>query len=449
MKKLLLALLVLVGGISQNVSAQVLDRIVAIIGDKVILASDVEDNYNYLILNGQKDDGTLRCSVLENIILDKLMLNKAELDSLEVSESQVDGEVDRRVEFILQQMDGSTEEFEKIYEKPVLQFKEDIHEEIREQLLINRQKAVIFEEAKITPREVKTFYNSIPQDSLGLLPAEVQLNHIVINVPWSEESKDKARKELQDLRKRLLEGEEKFTDLARRYSEDPGSRPRGGLLGTFGRGMMVPKFEEVAYSIRPGDISDVFETEFGFHILQLHKRQGELVEASHILRKPKVDKKGDSTALAKLKEIRELIDTDSLTFEEAAIIYSQDRNSKDCGGCITNPKAPGELAVPLDALPADMYFKVEPMEPGQISDPLKIDELSGGSGRPAYHIISLKKKIPPHTPNLTDDYKTIYNAALRARQGEILEDWVESAKKNIYIDIKPNECSNALQNWIN
>ena len=145
----------------------------------------------------------------------------------------------------------------------------------------------------------------------------------------------------------------------------------------------------------------------------------------------------------------ELIDTDSLTFEEAAIVYSEDRASKDCGGCITNPKAAGELDVPLDALPADMYFKVESMEAGEISAPLKIDETSGKSGRPAYHIIYIKKKVPPHVPNLKDDYKTIYNAALRARQGEILDKWVESAKKNIYIDIKPNECSNALKNWTN
>ena len=430
-------------------SAQVLDRIVAVVGDKIILASDVEDTYNYYIINGQKDDGTLKCSVLENLILDKLMLNKAELDSIEVSESQVDAEVDRRVEYTLQSMDGSTEEFERIYEKPVLQFKEDIHDEVRDQLLINRQKGVIFEEAKITPREVKQFFASIPKDSLGLLPAEVQLNHIVLNVPWSEDSKDKARQELVDLRKRITDGGENFAELAKRYSEDPGSRPRGGSLGSFGRGMMVPKFEEIAYSLREGDVSDVFETEFGFHFLQLHKRQGELVEASHILRKPKPSTEGDSIVLAKFTEILELIDTDSLTFEEAAIRYSQDRASKDCGGCISNPKAPGELDVPLDALPADMYFKVEAMEAGQISEPMKIDEISGGSGRPAYHIIYLKKKIPPHAPNLGDDYKTIYNAALRARQGEILDNWVESAKKNIYIDIKPNECSNALKNWIN
>ncbi|MEM9720135.1 MAG: peptidylprolyl isomerase, partial [Bacteroidota bacterium] len=221
-------------GTNLFLSGQVLDRIVAVVGDKIILGSDVEDTYNYYIINGQKDDGTLKCSVLENLILDKLMLNKAELDSIEVSESQVDAEVDRRVEYTLQSMDGSTEEFERIYEKPVLQFKEDIHDEVREQLLINRQKGVIFEEAKITPREVKQFFASIPKDSLGLLPAEVQLNHIVVNVPWSEDSKDKARKELVDLRKRIADGGEKFADLARRYSEDPGSRPRGGSLGSFG-----------------------------------------------------------------------------------------------------------------------------------------------------------------------------------------------------------------------
>ena len=442
-------LLIALGFFHMGMKGQILDRIVAVIGDKIILSSQVEDNYNYYIINGQKDDGTLKCSILENLILDKLMLNKAELDSIVVSESQVDSEVDRRVQFTLQQMNGSTEEFENIYGKPVLQFKEDIHEEVKEQLLINRQKSTIFEEATITPREVKEFFATIPKDSLGLLPAEIQLNHIVINVPWSEESKDVARKELLEYRRQIMEDGKDFSDLAKRYSEDPGSRVNGGSLGQFGRGMMVAKFEEVVYSMREGDISDVVETEFGFHIIQLHKRQGELVEASHILRKPKPSLEGDSVVLAKFGEIQELIEIDSLTFEEAAIVYSEDRASKDCGGCITNPKAPGELDVPLDALPADMYFKVESMAAGEVSPPLKIDETSGQTGRPAYHVIFVKKKIPPHAPNLKDDYKTIYNAALRARQGEILDAWVESAKKNIYIDIKPNECSNALKNWTN
>jgi len=427
---------------------QVLDRIVAVIGEEVILASDVEDTYNYVILNGEKDDGTLRCRVLENLIVDKLMLNKAEQDSIVVSEAQVDAEVNRRVDYILNQMDGSQEEFEKIYGKPVLQFKEDIRAEIEDQLLINQQRSQIIEEATITPREVKEFFKSIPVDSLGLLPAEVQLNHIVINVPWSEESKEAARKELMELRRRIIEEGADFAELARRYSDDGGSGRKGGMLPTFGRGQMVPKFEEVAYGMRAGDISDVFETEFGFHFIKLHKRQGELLTASHILRKPRPSKKGDSLAIAKLNEIKELIDQDSLSFEEAAIIYSQDRATKDCGGCITNPKQPGELSVPLDALPADMYFKVEDMEPGDISEPLKLDEMSAG-GRESYHIIYLKRKIPPHKPNLKDDYKTIYNAAMRARQGEIMENWLELAKNNIYIDIKPNECTNALKNWIN
>ncbi len=444
-KKLLILVSML---LTFQMQGQVLDRIVAVIGEEVILASDVEDTYNYVILNGEKDDGTLRCRVMENLIVDKLMLNKAEQDSIVVSEAQVDAEVNRRVDYMLNQMDGSQEEFEEIYGKPVLQFKEDIRAEIEDQLLINQQRSQIIEEATITPREVKEFFKSIPVDSLGLLPAEVQLNHIVINVPWSDESKEVARKELMELRRRIIEEGADFAELARRYSDDGGSGRRGGMLPTFGRGQMVPKFEEVAYGMRAGDMSDVFETEFGFHFIKLHKRQGELLTASHILRKPRPSEKGDSLAIAKLNEIRELIDQDSLSFEEAAIIYSQDRATKDCGGCITNPKQPGELSVPLDALPADMYFKVEDMKLGDISEPLKLDEMSAG-GRESYHMIYLKRKIPPHKPNLKDDYKTIYNAAMRARQGEIMENWLELARNNIYIDIKPNECTNALKNWIN
>jgi len=433
-----------------GLQAQVLDRIVAVVGDEIILASDVEDTYNYLLLNGEKDDGTLRCRVAENLIVDKLMLNKAEQDSLVLSDAQVEDEVNRRVNYILNQMNGDQSEFEEIYGKPVLQFKQDIREEIRDQLLINQQRAQVMQEAKITPREVEEFFDLIPKDSLGLLPAEVQLNQIVINVPWSEESKDDAREELLRLREQIMSGEADFAQLARRYSDDPGSAKRGGLLDPFGRGMMVPKFEEVAYGMREGDLSDVFETEFGFHFIKLEKRQGELLTARHILRRPRPDEKGDSLAINELLEIKELIETDSLTFEEAAIIHSDDRLTKDCGGCITNPdpQRQGELSVPLDALPADLYFKVENMKPGEMSDPLELDAFKSG-GRSSFHIIYLKRKIPPHAPNLNDDYNTIRNAALRSRQGEILENWLDLAKKNIYIDIKPNECSNALKNWIN
>lgn len=444
MKRIICIAVLALAGLGVQAQPEMLDRIVAIVGDEIILESDVNDQYTYVVESGQKDDGTLRCRLIEELIMQKLMLNKAEQDSLVVSEGQVDGEVNRRLDLILQQMNGSEQEFRGTYGMSTIEFKEFIREDIHDRLLIRQQESAIYADAEITPRQVKKFFRSINPDSLGLLPAEVQFNQIVIKVPWAEDSEEAIKEAMGEYRKQIVEGGADFSDLARRYSEEPGASRSGGRLPEFTRGMMVPEFEEMAFNMREGDVSEAVKTEFGYHLIKLDKRNGEMITARHILRKPELHPKGDSIAIARLNEIRELIDSDSLTFEIAAILYSDDRQTKDCGGCYTNPET-GELTIPLDKLPADYFFKIDEMEEGEISEPLKLENRDGSV---SYHIIYLKKKIPPHVPNLTDDYKTIYAAALRAERGRIFEDWLESAKKNIYIDIKPTECANALQNWI-
>lgn len=432
--------LVLIG----PVQAQMVDRIIAVIGEEVVLESDVDNQYNYMIINGEKDNGTLRCQVMENLIISKLLLNKAEQDSVVVSDAEVAGEVERRVEYILAQMGGNEQEFVRIYGKSVTQFKEDIRPEIKDELLIDRQRQVIEAEADITPKEVKDFFAKIPIDSLGLLPAEVQLNHIVLVPPFSEKSKNTALETLKSLRKQVVEDGAAFSELAAKNSDEPGARESKGRLPQFGRGQMVPEFEEVVYDMREGEISQPFATEFGYHVVLLHKRQGELLEASHILKIPQRSTNGDSIAIDSLNKIRELITTDSLTFEQAAIRFSADRQTKDCGGCYSNPQTQ-ELRIPMDALPAEMYFKIDEMAAGEISKPM---EHTLQDRTQAFHLVYLRSKIPPHQPDLSVDYEKIKQAALSNKQMINFEKWLTSAKKNIYIDVKQTECSNALQNWI-
>ncbi|MEM7660153.1 MAG: peptidylprolyl isomerase, partial [Bacteroidota bacterium] len=333
-------------------------------------------------------------------------------------------------------------DFENIYGKSVTQFREDIRPDIRAEILIQRQRGVLEESTDITPKEVKRFYNNLDPDSLGLLPAEVQLNHIVIKSPYSEESKENAKALLGSLATQAREGAD-FSELAAEYTDEPQGKTRKGDLGWFGRGQMVPEFEEVVFQMRPGEVSDPFPTDFGYHIIFLHERRGETVHASHVLKQLDYDSKGDSLAIDSLKKVMEFVDTDSLTFEQAAILYSQERTSKHCGGCISNPRTQ-ELKIPMDLLDPDMYFKIDEMKAGEISEP---SEMQSMDGTRAFHVIYLKQKIPPHTPNLEDDYQKIRNAALLAKRAENFEDWLESAKKNIYIDIKPTECQQALNNW--
>lgn len=426
-----------------SIQAQTIDRIIAIIGEEIVLESDVDNQYNYLLINGEKDDGTLRCQVMNSLIVNKLLLNKAEQDSIVVTEAEVISEAERRINYILTQMGGDEKEFEKIYKKPIIQFREDIKDEIEDELLIDRQRSTVLNEASITPREVKQFFKQIPEDSTGLLPAEVMVHQIVITPPFSEESKQAAKDRLSELRKQIIDENADFAALASKYSQGP-SASRGGNLGEIRRGQMVPGFEAVVYNMRAGEVSRPFETEYGFHIAKLHKRTGEVLEASHILIVPERSANGDSVAINKLNEVIELINSDSLTFEKAAIRYSDDRATKDCGGCVTNPEN-GELRIPMNALPADLFFQIDAMKPGEISEPVEFEKPDRTT---AYRIVYLKSKIPPHKPNLKDDYKKIRNAALRAKQNDNFEKWLESAKKNIYIDIKPTECSNALKNWV-
>ncbi|MEM9896295.1 MAG: peptidylprolyl isomerase [Bacteroidota bacterium] len=421
---------------------QSVDRIIAVIGEDIVLDSDIDNQYNYLIINGQKDDGSLRCQVMEGLIVNKLLLDKAKQDSIEVSDGQVEGELSRRMEYILSQV--PVEKFEEIYGKSVSQFREDIREDIYKELLINQQRSIIESETDITPKEVREFFKNIDPDSLGYLPSEVQINHIVIKPPYSEESRQAANDLLDELRKKVLEDGIDFNQLAARNSDEPNALRSGGSLGEFGRGQMVKAFEEVVFNMRPGEVSQPFETEFGVHIVKLHERRGEVVKASHILKQLRYSSNGDSIAIDSLNSILELIAIDSLSFERAAINYSQDRISSQCGGCIANPQTQ-ELRIPMDALDPEMYFKIDEMSPGEISKPLEY-RLPDGSR--AFHVLYLRSKVPPHLPNMNEDNQKIRNAALLAKRAENFEKWLERAKKNIYIDIKSTECQNALKNWL-
>jgi peptidyl-prolyl cis-trans isomerase SurA len=344
----------LLPGLVSAQETQSLDRIVAVIGEDVILASDVDNQYNYLVINGEKDDGTLWCQVFENLIVSKLLLNKARQDSIVVSDSEVDMELDRRMEYILSQIDRA--DFERIYGRSIVQFRADIREDIQSELLVERQRQTLMSESNITPKQVKQFFRSIPKDSLGFLPAEVVLNHIVIKPPFSEESEERAKAKLIELRAEAMEADGDFGKLAARNTDEPGGRDRKGDLGWFGRGQMVPEFEAVVYQMRPGEVSEPFKTEFGYHIVYLHERRGERVHASHILKRLQYSPQGDSLAVDSLNKVLALVAADSLTFEQAAIQYSQDRATKHCGGCISNPQT-GDLRIPLDALDAELYFQ--------------------------------------------------------------------------------------------
>ena len=424
-----------------SVFAQPVDAVIAVLDNNIILRSELENQVIYLKSSGQKDDGTLKCRTFEELLSNKLLLAKAQLDSLSVTEDQVESELNRRIENFIQYF-GSIAKLEENYRKSMVELKSELKPEIRELLLIEQQKAKITEDVKITPKEVEAYYASIPKDSLPYLPSEVILNHIVVIPSISEKNKQEAKAKLDDVRHQILHEKMKFAEMAKFHSMD-GSAQQGGYLGEFTRGKMVPAFEEVVYNLREGEVSEVFETQFGYHVVQLHKRLGETVSASHILIKPYRDKSDELLAIERLKELTRLVQTDTITFEKVASKYSDDEETKDCGGCIMNPNT-GEYRVPIDALDAELFFKVDKLKEGEISAPM---ELIMRDGTKAYHVVKLKRKYLPHTANLEEDYQKIHRAALELKKSEAIEKWFDTARRQVFIDVKYTECANAIKTW--
>ncbi len=428
---------------SNPLNAQVLDRILAIIDEDVILESELENQVTYLKKMGEEDDeGTLRCFVFESMLTNKLLLAKARLDSLKVNDEQVENELNRRLSMFVMQSGGEAE-FEKIMGKSILQFKIELRPKIKEQLLIDQQKNKITDNVQITPKEIRQFFNQIPTDSLPFLPAEVEAYQIIIVPKPSQENKEKAKAKLKNIRSQIMAGSA-FEDMAKFYSEDVESARQGGSLGEFKKGQMVPEFDDVVFSLKEGEISEVFETQYGFHIVKLHKIMGDRAKASHILISPEKNFKDEELALEKIQKIRQEI-LDSTKFEIAATKYSDDPQTKMYGGLIMNPQN-GEPRVPLDQLEPEVYLTIDKMKEGDISEPKEFYSKNPRIGK-AYHIIYLKKKYPPHLASLEQDYTKFKQAALQAKKMEVMEKWFLKAKEQVYIDIKDNDCKQALENW--
>ncbi|MEM0997709.1 MAG: peptidylprolyl isomerase [Bacteroidota bacterium] len=430
--------------LSLGVKGQIVDRILAVVGEDVILLSDVDAQYAYFMANGQKDDGTLRCQLLEKLIIEKLLLNKAKQDSVEVSDDQVEGELQRKLDYFIQGY-GGVEKVEAIYQKPLIEIRADLRPDIKDQLLIDRMRQIIVAEATITPREVKKFYNQIPKDSLPFLPAEVEVFQIVKQPTASATADREAKSFLASLKTKIESGDVAFEEAARKYSVDFGSARTGGLLPEFSRGRMVPEFEEMAFKINEGTISPVFKTDFGYHILKLEKRVGEIITARHILVAPKVTMDDDSTAVRRLREIREMITSaDTLDFETAAQRFSDDIQTAPTGGSIKNPQT-GEMRIPLDMLDGDLYLTVDEMDIGEVTNAL---EYFQPDNKKSFRLLYLKRRVPPHVANLKSDYRKLHEAAMQAKQAEVLEKWFASARKNVFIEIKDPDCREVLYNWI-
>ncbi len=409
---------------------QVIDQVAAVVGRNIILESDIENQYlNYRLQGSIKGSGPeVKCSILEDMLFQKLLVAQAEVDSIVVDDAQVNSELDRRIGMFIQQF-GSQEKLENYYHKSIKDIKSELFDVIKEQLLSQQVQQQIISSVTVTPSEVKDFFKSIPKDSIPQIKTEYVIQQIVKNPPISIEEKIRVKEELLELRKRILNGEN-FSTLAILYSEDPGSAKNGGELGFYGRGQLYPEFEAVAFKLKEGEVSDVVETEAGYHIIQMIERKGDYINVRHILRVPKVSPADLAKARSELDSVARLIRNDSITFDEAVEKFSEGKN-KNSGGYLINQYT-GGTAFEAEQLDPQVSFVIDKLKVGEISNPvpMKTDKL-----KDAYRILYLKDKTKPHRANMKDDYPKIQQWALQRKQKKVIDEWVNEKSAQTYIRI--------------
>jgi peptidyl-prolyl cis-trans isomerase SurA len=410
--------------------AAIIDQVVAVVGKNIILQSDIENQYIQMRLqrgiSGSAE--SIRCGILEDLLFQKLMLNQAELDSVTVTEVQVEQEMERRLRYFINEL-GSQEKLEAYYNKSVSDIKNELRRLVKDQMLVEQVQSDIMRKVVITPEEVRSFFKTIPKDSIPLVPTEYKIAQIVKKPPISADEKLAVKERLSEIRKRILAGE-RFTTLALLYSEDPGSARKGGELGFYGRGELYPEFEAVAFKLKDGEISEIVETEAGFHIIQMIERRGEYLNVRHILLMTKVSPLSLEKAKQELDSISGLFNSGTMTFEEGVEKFSEDP-SKSNGGLLLNPYTAGTI-FEADNLDPQVSFVIDKLAVGEISEsvPMKTED-----GKDAYRLMKLVEKSTPHKANMKDDYARIQTWALQQKQQKAVEAWIRSKSKNAYVDI--------------
>jgi peptidyl-prolyl cis-trans isomerase SurA len=423
----------------------VLDKVVAQVGSEVILWSDVEEYYSYQRANYGKLPDNARCGILDNLMLKALLVNEAKLDTLiNISDAEVEEQLNRRVDEILFMMNGDVSFFEDYYGKSVPEVKSEMRDDLRNQLLSDRMQQKVLADIKITPAEVKDFFENIPRDSLPYFNSEVELSEIVMYPKVNSEERQKAIEKLERLKQRIIDGEE-FSMLAKTFSDDPGSARNGGDLGWQKRGNFVQEFEEAAYRLDQGELSPIVESPFGFHLIQLMERRGNSFKTRHILIKPEITSADIDITKHKIDSIRNEILAGSLSFENAVKRFSdKDAQSFNNAGRMVNAKSGNTFFETADVDP-DVFFAIDSLKIGGITTHIEFDKEDGGVG---FRIVQLNSRSAPHKANLQLDFSKIKAAAVEKKRNEYLNNWISDKVQSTYteIDSKFADCE-ILKKW--
>ncbi|MCQ2286000.1 MAG: peptidylprolyl isomerase [Bacteroidales bacterium] len=421
-----------------------IDGIVAIVGKEIILKSDIEKEYaNYASHYATMDNvDEAKCEIFERLMTEKLMLNQAEIDSITFTDQQVEDQMNYRISSLLQQVGGDTKILEDYYKKSMDEIKKDLREMLRTQLIVDEVQRNLTQNITIAPSEVKSFYEEIDYDSLPMIQTTYELGHIVRIPPVSDEERNAIKERLEGFRERVLRGE-KFSMLARLYSDDPGSASKGGELGFVERGTLYPEFENVAFKLKTGEISNVVQTRAGYHIIQMIERRGDRINVAHILLQPKPSPEEQVKAIEYLDSIRTLILDSKMEFTTASFKFSDDMN-KNSGGWLINPYS-GSPKFEKESIEPTTYAVVNKLIPGEYSEPVPYVTEDGNM---AFRLVYLKSKNEAHKPNLTEDYDVIKNAALDDKKQKSLKKWLVNKVKTTSIKLSDNYTNcDFLKEW--
>jgi peptidyl-prolyl cis-trans isomerase SurA len=409
----------------------VVDKIIVKVDNYVVLKSDLESAYQGYLTNGNPANNDAKCNILNGILINKLMVAKAEIDSIIVTDFEVDQNTEQRMAMILQNSGNSPEQLEKAYGKTLEEIKLELRDQIKEQLVGRQMQTVITKDISITPHEVRRFYSQIPADSLPYYNSDVEVAQIVRKAKVSDEQKAAARLKLMGLREQILKGSD-FGELAKKNSEDPSAQYNGGEMGYVGRGAMVPSFEAMAFKLKEGEISMPFESPFGYHIMQLIDRRGNEYNSRHILLSAVPSSEDIERAKNYLDSLREKIVKGETKFEQMAIEVSDDDATKSRGGFFAD--ADGGTRISVKEIDPVVYFNIDSMKVGSVSKPItyRTDDQ-----KDAVRILYFKTKLPPHQANLKDDWHRIQAAALAEKKDKAMEKWFLKARQDVFINIDP------------
>ncbi len=418
-----------------NVQAQKknLDKVVAVVGNNIILLSDLTQQYAIYLSSGNPAEERVKCVYLQQMLIQKLLKQQAEIDSIMVDDNQVDDELDKRMRYNVQRM-GGQEKLEQFLNKSLLQYKDEMRPDVKEGLIAQKMQAKITENSNITPLEVKNYFDSYNKDSLPDIGTEVEVGEIALYPKLTKAEKQRYYDKLDAIRLRIKSGED-FAFLAKTYSEDPGSAPEGGDLGFFDRSTMFKEFTAMAFKLKAGEMSPVFETEAGYHILQVIERRGEQVNARHILIRPQITPESLARVKLKADSIYKDITTKKLPFFTAASLYSDNKETQYNGGMMlyADNMTSRTTFIPVEKLDPAVFVVIDTMKINEISNPVAFqDERDGKSG---YKIFLLKSKIPPHKGNLEQDYPKFKERAQKEKEDKIVSEWFEKRRETTYIRV--------------